>query len=86
MLRSLVNLIRSRQGLGLRGDHAAEQQQDHRQSHPGWNNSCQTSPIIPETQQLRASYAAGTALANGIRNSTVAASGVSESASRADEP
>ena len=86
VLGSLVNLVRGSPRLGLRGHHAAEQQQDHRQSCPGWHNSCQISPIIPETRQLRAAYAAGTALAKGIRNSALAASGLSESASRAEGP
>src|ERR1017187_1216117 len=54
MLGCLVCLVRGSQGLGLRGDGGAQQEQDHYEPRLEWHPSCQVSIIIPEKRQLTA--------------------------------
>ena len=52
MLGCLVYMVRGSQGLGLRGDRGAQQEQDHCEPRLELHPSCQVSLIIPEKCKL----------------------------------
>ncbi len=93
MLGSLVSLVRGSQGLRLPGDHDAQHEQHHCEPRPECHASCQIKLIVAnltancgECAGDGSPYETGMAFASGIRSSTVALSGASESASREDGP